>query len=502
MNIKLAKEEIKHTVEAYLYKDETGAYQLPQVVQRPILLIGPPGVGKTAIMEQVARECGINLVAYSITHHTRQSAIGLPFIEKREYGGKMYSITEYTMSEIVAAIYEKIKQTGVSEGILFLDEINCVSETMAPAMLQLLQAKTFGTHKIPEGWVLVAAGNPPEYNKSVRDFDIVTLDRVRRLNVEEDYAVWKEYAYQARVHGAIMSYLDIRPAHFYQIQTTPEGKEFVTARGWEDLSKLMVVYEKLGLPVDVTVIHPYLQHLKIAKDFAAYLELYKKYQEDYRVDDILAGNPTVRGIQKVKEAAFDERLSVLGLLIDKLNNRFEHFFILDEQTTAHHGILKQVRDGMARKKPVLFLTEILEQENEKLRKEKENGLLTKSKEKSALALTHLLEKDLQLLRSITSETPATAQEEFALLKENFQKEVAARKEALQVASESLEHAFDFVEEAFGKGQEMVMFLTELTVNGFSMRFVREHGCERYYRYNKDLLFEEKRRDLLKAIEEL
>ena len=61
------------------------------------------------------------------------------------------------MSEIVASIYEKIERTGLKEGILFIDEINCVSETLAPAMLQFLQCKTFGNHKIPDGWLIVAA---------------------------------------------------------------------------------------------------------------------------------------------------------------------------------------------------------------------------------------------------------------------------------------------------------------------------------------------------------
>lgn len=127
MNIKRAKQEIKDTIEAYLAKDEYGAYAIPSIRQRPMLLIGPPGIGKTQIMEQISQECQIGLVAYTITHHTRQSAIGLPFIEHKNYGGKEYAVTEYTMSEIVASIYDKIEQTGLSEGLLFIDEINCVS---------------------------------------------------------------------------------------------------------------------------------------------------------------------------------------------------------------------------------------------------------------------------------------------------------------------------------------------------------------------------------------
>ena len=82
MNIKRAKEEIKDTIEAYLLKDENGEYVIPSIRQRPVLLIGPPGVGKTQIMEQISRECRIGLISYTITHHTRQSAVGLPFIEK------------------------------------------------------------------------------------------------------------------------------------------------------------------------------------------------------------------------------------------------------------------------------------------------------------------------------------------------------------------------------------------------------------------------------------
>ena len=161
MDIKRAKKEIQNTIEAYLAKDEFGEYRIPSIRQRPMLLMGPPGIGKTQIMEQIAKECRIGLVAYTITHHTRQSAVGLPFIQQKSYQGKQFSVTEYTMSEIIASVYEKMEQTGICEGILFIDEINCVSETLAPTMLQFLQGKTFGNQKLPEGCIIVAAGNPP-----------------------------------------------------------------------------------------------------------------------------------------------------------------------------------------------------------------------------------------------------------------------------------------------------------------------------------------------------
>ena len=107
--------------------------------------------------------------------------------------------------------------------------------------------KTFGKHEVPEGWIIATAGNPPEHNKSVREFDIVTLDRVKKIVVEPDYDVWKEYAYKAQIHGAITTYLEIKKNDFYRIETTVDGVEFVTARGWEDLSTMIKLYEKQGL---------------------------------------------------------------------------------------------------------------------------------------------------------------------------------------------------------------------------------------------------------------
>ena len=103
-------------MQAYLKKDESGAYRIPAIRQRPILMMGPPGIGKTQIMEQIARECRIGLVSYTITHHTRQSAVGLPFIREETFSEKTYSVTEYTMSEIIASVYRKDPGSGNKGG--------------------------------------------------------------------------------------------------------------------------------------------------------------------------------------------------------------------------------------------------------------------------------------------------------------------------------------------------------------------------------------------------
>ena len=305
MNIKEAKNYIKDSVRIYLKKDEEGEYRIPIVRQRPIFLLGAPGIGKTAIMEQIAQELGIALVSYSMTHHTRQSALGLPFIIKKNYGGREYEVSEYTMSEIIASIYDVMEESGIKEGILFLDEINCVSETLAPSMLQFLQYKVFGRHRVPDGWVIVTAGNPPEYNKSVREFDIVTMDRLKILSVEADYPIWKEYAIDRGLHAAILNYLDLKKDDFYQVETTVKGRRYITARGWEDLSEMLTLYEEEGIAAEESLVGQYLRDERVVKEFCAYYDLYQKYKNDYRAEEILGGTVSEQAKDKARKADFD-----------------------------------------------------------------------------------------------------------------------------------------------------------------------------------------------------
>lgn len=494
MNIKRAKNEIKNALRAYLSRDASGAYRIPPVRQRPILLMGPPGIGKTQIMEQIADETGVGLVCYTITHHTRQSALGLPYIEHRTYDGQEHAVTEYTMSEIIASVYRQMEQSGVREGILFLDEINCISETLTPMMLQFLQCKTFGNQRLPEGWVVVAAGNPPEYNKSVRDFDVVTLDRVKRIDVTEDFAVWKEYAYRRGIHGAVLSYLEIRRDHFYRIEATADGMQFATARGWEDLSELIQAYEALGIPVDREVISQYIQLPRIAGDFANYLLLYDKYRRTYHVDEILDGTWERVRASELAAAPFDEKLGVLGLLLSRLSDAARDAYRADALADALHADLAAVRDA-APEPAADALASLLHARRDALARRRAAAPADRD------ALT-LLSRETRRLEEL-SHALAAAQEEdpFGRLKTLFGQDVQARADAAGRAGRQLENAFAFLDEALGDSQELVMFATELTANYFTSWYIQNFGCDAYYAHNERLLFDDARERLMGKISE-
>ena len=370
-----------------------------------------------------------------------------------------------------------------------------MSETLAPTMLQFLQCKTFGNQAVPAGWVIVAAGNPPEYNKSVRDFDIVTLDRVRRMDIQPDLPAWREYARKVGVHGAILSYLELHPQNFYQINADVEGAQFVTARGWEDLSNLLDTYEKLGMQADEEVIRQYLQHRTIAEDFASYLDLYYKYRDDYGVEEILAGRPRPEAFARLLQAPFDERLSLVSLLLAGLKAQFGDSCRENDVADTCYALLRQLKQDLAAlpdPEPTdpedLLQQQIGDYEAETAR-QRTAGALDKEGLARRLGVAAALRDWAGRLRRAHA---AGTQEAFDLLRGYFETLAADREKRQEEASAALEAAFDFMEQAFGESQEMVVFVTELTVSPSAHAFIAENGCERYFRYNKDLLLDNRK----------
>lgn len=501
MNIKDAKEQIKSAIIAYFTKDEYGDYKISIEDQRPVFLMGPPGIGKTAIMKQIASELGVGLVSYSMTHHTRQSALGLPFIQTKTYGGKEYSVSEYTMSEIIASVYDMIEETGIKEGILFLDEINCVSETLAPSMLQFLQYKIFGRHRVPDGWIVVTAGNPPEYNNSVREFDTVTWDRMKRIDIEPDYQIWKEYAMNRGVHASVSTYLDIKTSDFYRVESTVEGKTIVTARAWLNLSDMISLYEENNLKVDEKMIGQYLQDKKVAKAFAAYYDLFNKYKSDYQVDDILAGKASEKIRNRAKAAKFDERLSLLGLMLDRVGNDIRQTYYSEQVLGELVRILKRFKTDL--NNTGATADNLLQLQITEKRKEIEKGKRANAISDDRLKVLHGVIDALEAeKREITMHPDADKTAQYDLIRKDFNSRKAALKKQVEKTDSELESMFLFAEDVFKEGQEMLIIVTELTKGFYSAHYISRYGCNKYFEHNKELLFYERQNEIIREIEDL
>lgn len=405
------------------------------------------------------------------------------------------------MSEIIASVYDMIEDTGLKEGILFLDEINCVSETLAPAILQFLQYKVFGRHQVPYGWIVVTAGNPPEYNNSVREFDIVTWDRLKRIDIEPDYDAWKEYAVNAGVHPAITTYLDIKKNDFYKIESTLDGKTFATARGWTDLSATMRIYERRGFPITEGLVGQYIQNRQIARDFAIYYDLFNKYRSDYQVDKILEGQADIDIRTRAKKAKFDERLSLLGLLLDAMSAKLKAVCLEEDVITELIPLLKTVRAALADPSADAAA---------ELKKQLENNqnVIETGKRASTLSLDrlHTLNRVAEVLKTdiaaFDGGAPRGGEEAFAVIKADFDARVAGLKKLALDARQKMTNLYDFCDSVFGESKEMIILATEMTINQYASRFISRYGSEEYFAHNQDLLFYERQMEIASEMEKL
>lgn len=313
-----AKEKIKRGVQAYLLKGEDGSYLIPRENRIPFYLYGKPGIGKTQMTRQIAEELGIGFVSFSLTHHTRNSLLGLPVIS--ELAESKY--TEYTMSEVVAEAVKAV-QRGQREGILLLDEFNCASDTIMPAMLGFLQTGTIGRHSLPEEWVIILCGNPPEYNRSAREFDTAVMDRLRVMYVDADYEDFAGYASDAGLHPIVQEYLaqnqrDVH--HVKQIKReTENGKstnelEIVTPRGWENVSWLIKSYEQMGWDIDEETVRGYLKSEKVAHDFYQFYWLNMQSFTIEKAEEILQGINLEANAAQMVDKTFSFRWKVTDFL--------------------------------------------------------------------------------------------------------------------------------------------------------------------------------------------
>jgi hypothetical protein len=298
-----------------------------------------------------------------------------------------------------------------------------------------------------------------------------------------------------------MSYLNIRPQYFCTVETTVDGKRFATPRGWEDLSQLIQVYETLGKKTDRDVVGQYLQHPKIAKDFANYLELYYKYQDQYQVEEILSGTIREEVCDKLQKAPFDERMAVTGLLLAKLTDGFKELKRMNETMTLLMAQLKQFKkelDGadVHALAPAMILESIgAELESIRIHK-KESGLSDRRQDHIYRKVKELLEQYVQQMKARSLQEK---EDSWNWLRQQFMEKSDAYEDKKTVCGERLEHAFDFMEAAFANGQELVIFVTGLNTGEASVEFLKEYNCERYYRYNKELLFDNQENEMKEVL---
>lgn len=283
------------------------------------------------------------------------------------------------------------------------------------------------------------------------------------------------------------------------METTVDGKQFATPRGWEDLSRIMEVYEKLDKNITADVVGQYIQHERIAKEFAEYYELYQKYQQDYQIAEILKGQPSEAMVKKVSHASFDERVSVVNLLFSGVRQAVRDAVFQEDVLEKVFKVLKSLKESQEGGNLVQRLGDFVDNLRAERERKQTEGLLERREDRTIRKAVEVLEGYVTLLKKEQTEN---WEEAFDIVKNAFGEYRASWDAVWDESGSTLEYAFDFMEAAFYNSQEMVIFVSGINTDYSCVRFLETYECERYIRYNRDLLFEDASQEIRRRIEEL
>lgn len=205
----------------------------------------------------------------------------------------------------------------------------------------------------------------------------------------------------------------------YSIETTVDGKRFVTARGWVDLSDMIKLFERNSFKVDETLVIQYLQDPQIAKDFAVYYDLFQKYKSDYQINTILNGAASQEIVNRAENAKFDERLSLLGLIFDALSNNTRSIVSTEAMMRVLMATIKGLKGKIVSEsveKTIASLKKKAEEISEQANKAKRSGMMSAEDVKANIEAAKVLQDMSQV---IARDNPLNGEKALFIVKQIF-----------------------------------------------------------------------------------
>jgi hypothetical protein len=231
-------------------------------IKTSVMLWGPPGIGKSSVVNQVARQNGMEVIDLRLSQLAPTDLRGLPYVKDE--------ISRFARPNF-------FPQSGT--GILFLDEINLAPPAIQNVAMQLVLDGRVGEHVVPGGWFTFAAGNRIEDRAAVSQMPAPLANRFLHFTIECSLDSWKSYALKSGVREEIISFLNFRPNLLHSFDKNAIA--WASPRTWEFASKLL----DSGLPVDPAV------GQGAASEFNTFIKLYTKLPD---IEKVLEGDMGVK----------------------------------------------------------------------------------------------------------------------------------------------------------------------------------------------------------------
>ncbi|WP_320035507.1 MoxR family ATPase [Halarcobacter sp.] len=192
----------------------------------PIFLWGPPGIGKSSIVSQIAKEQGIECIDLRLSLLDPTDLRGIPFFNQED-------------SSAVWAPASFLPDRSKEKGILFLDELNTAAPMVQASAYQLILDRKIGEYTLPDGWSIVAAGNRESDRGVVFRMASPLANRFVHLEMEPNIEDWKAWATKAKINKTIIAFISYRPDALFAFNTQDDSKSFATPRTWEYVNEIL-----------------------------------------------------------------------------------------------------------------------------------------------------------------------------------------------------------------------------------------------------------------------
>ena len=239
---------------------------------RPVFIWGAPGIGKSALVEKFAADMGLPCVSLLGSQLAPEDIIGIPQIKG--------DTSEFLPPKMIAR-----KEPYV----LFLDELNACSQEVQKAFYSLIHERRIGEYHLPEGSIVVGAGNRAQDSAIVKTMSSALINRMFHVQMKADPRQWIKWAHESGLHPWVIDYITQRPDHLFS--EPPKTEEpFSTPRSWHMLSDALKEYgagEKV-LPSEVLKM---LSYACLSPSHAGmFLAYTKSLKNKHMLSDIIAEN--------------------------------------------------------------------------------------------------------------------------------------------------------------------------------------------------------------------
>lgn len=199
------------------------------LTKRPAFIWGPPGIGKSQILKQIANQLEMDFIDIRLSQMDATDLRGIPFPTTDANG-------ENTMRWAPPAILPKDKN---ARAIILLDEMNSAAPSIQAGAYQLVLDRALGEYELPEGCVVLAAGNRETDKGTTFKMAKPLQNRFIHLEMRHDFEDWQEWALTREINRFVIGYLTFSKESLFNFDPTSSAKAFPTPRSWEYVSNLL-----------------------------------------------------------------------------------------------------------------------------------------------------------------------------------------------------------------------------------------------------------------------